>query len=87
MSWEEIKVEISDSVRQRLEMRHISEDEVKQVIYHGETTGEKLYQIESNKLLAKLKIGKATFYAEYYPGEEGKYILESAYAHKSDIMG
>jgi len=88
MSWEEIKLEISAALRQRLEMRHISDDDLKQVIHNAESTGEKLYQIESDKLLAKLRIGKATFYVEYAPGTgAGSYSIVSAYAHKSEIIG
>jgi hypothetical protein len=86
MSWEEIKLEISPHVKRHLEMRHISEDEVKQVIHHAETSGEKLYQPDSGRYLGKLKIGKATFYVEYSPGE-GNFIVETAYAHKSEIVG
>ena len=65
MSWEEIKLKLSDEVRQLLEERHISEDEIKQVIYHAEANGEKLYQPETNRYLAKLRIEQASFYAEY----------------------
>jgi hypothetical protein len=86
MSWEEIKLEISASMQRHLEMRHISEDEVKQVIHYAETTKEKLYQPDSGRFLGKLKIGKATFYVEYSPGDGG-FIVETAYAHKSDIVG
>jgi glutamate synthase (NADPH) small chain len=86
MSWEEIKLEIRPSVKQYLEMRHISEDEVKQVIHQAETTKEKLFQPDSGKFLAKLRIGKATFYVEYSQNN-GSFIVESAYAHKSEIIG
>ena len=85
-SWEDIKLKINEKVRQRLEMRHILDDDIKQVIHHAEITGEKLYQIDSDKLLAKLRIGSATFYVEYSQGT-GSFIVESAYAHKSEIIG
>ena len=85
-SWQDVKLEISDKVRRRLEMRHILENDLKQVIHHAETNGEKLYQVDSDKYLARLKIGKATFYVEYSLGAES-FIVESAYAHKSDIVG
>ena len=88
MSWEELKLEIAADVRRRLEMRHILEDDIKQVIFQAEATGEKLYQVESNKLLAKLRIGKATFYVEYSLGAAaGSFIIESAYTHRSEIVG
>ena len=85
MSWEEIKLQISDEVKQRLEDRHILEDEVKQVIHHAETEGEKLYEPNANRYLAKLRIGNATFYVEYSVEQEN-YIVQSAYAHKSEIV-
>jgi hypothetical protein len=85
-SWQEIQLEISPEVNKYLEMRHVLEDEVKQVIFHAETTGEKLYQPEANRYLGKLKIGKATFYAEYSCGEE-KFIVRYGYAHRSEIAG
>ena len=86
MTWEEIKLQIDDKVKQLMEARHISEDEVKQVIHHAETEGEKLYTPDESKYLAKLKIGKATFYAEYSV-EDGNYIVRSAYVHKAEIKG
>jgi hypothetical protein len=85
-SWQDVKLEISAEVNRYLEMRHVLEDEIKQVIYHGETTGEKLYQPEANRYLAKLKIGKVTFYADYSYGDE-KFIVQYGYAHRSEIMG
>lgn len=86
MTWEEIKLTVSDEVKKLLVERHISEDEAKQVIHHAETEGEKLYQPEGNRYLAKLPIGKATFYVEYSL-DEGKYVVRSAYAHKAEITG
>jgi hypothetical protein len=43
-SWQDVKLDISPEVNRYLEMRHVQEDELKQVIFHAETTGEKLYQ-------------------------------------------
>ncbi len=86
MAWEEVKLQISDDVKKRLEERHILEDEVKQVIFHAETEGDKLYLTQSNRLLSRLRIGSATFYVEYITGQ-GQYIVQSAYAHKSEIAG
>ena len=84
MTWEEIKLELSDEVKQQLEDRHILEDEVKQVINNAETAGEKLYQPDENRYLAKLRIGEATFYVEYAI-EGDKYVVNSTYAHKAEI--
>ena len=86
MTWEEVKLQVDEKGKQLLEERHISEDEVKQVIHHAETEGEKLYQPDENRYLAKFKIGKATFYVEYSI-EDGSYIVRSAYAYKAEITG
>ena len=86
MTWEEIKLQVSNETKQLLEERHILEDEVRQVIHHAETEGEKLYLPDENRYLAKLKIGKATFYVEYSV-EDGNYTVRSVYAHKAEIKG
>jgi hypothetical protein len=85
-SWQNINLEISPRIKQYLEMRHVSEDEAKQVIYHTETTKEKIFQPTSERFLGKLRIGKATFYVEYHEGSGG-FVIDSAYAHKSEIIG
>jgi len=51
----EIKLQIDDKVKQLVEERHILEDEVKQVIYHGKTEGEKPYIPDENRYLAKMR--------------------------------
>ncbi len=86
MTWEEIKLQVSSEVKQLLEERHILEDEVRQVIHHAETGDDKLYLPDENRYLAKLRIGKATFYVEYAI-EQGSYIVGSAYAHKAEMKG
>lgn len=85
-SWQEVKLDISVVVTRYLEMRHVLEDEIKQVIFHAETSGEKLFQPDTGKFLAKLRIGQATFYVEYSQGTRS-FTVESAYAHKSEIVG
>lgn len=84
MAWEEIKLQVTDEVKQLLEERHIAEDEVKQVINNAEAEGKKLYQPEANRYLAKLRIGEATFYAEYAI-EEDRYLVKTAYVHKAEV--
>lgn len=84
MSWEELKLQVGDEVKKLLEERHISEDEVKRVIDFAETDGEKLYQPEANRYLAKNRLGEVTIYVEYSTDEKG-YIIHTAYSHRSKI--
>jgi DNA primase len=84
MSWEELKLQVGDEVKKRLEERHISEDEIKQVIDFAETKGEKLYQPEANRYLAKNRLGEVTIYVEYSTDEKG-YTIHTAYSHRSKV--
>jgi len=84
MSWEEIKLQVGDEVKKLLEERHISEEEVKKVIDIAETNGEKLYQQEASRYLARSRLGEVTIYVEYSTDEHG-YIVHTAYSHRSKI--
>ncbi|MBI2954256.1 MAG: hypothetical protein HYY30_08085 [Chloroflexi bacterium] len=84
MTDQQIELQIDENVRKILEKRHISEDEIKQVIEYGESGGDKLYVPDENRFLARLRIGEATFYAQYSI-DNGKYVVHSAYVHKAEI--
>lgn len=86
MTWEDLKLQISDDVKKLMLERHVSEAEIKKVIFNAESTGDKLYQPEANWYLAKLRIGTATFYTEYSI-EGNEYLVKSVYAHKAEITG
>ena len=74
-----------DEVAALLEKRHILDEDIEQVIRNAEESGEKLYQPEGERFLAKAKLSEATFYVEYSPSDAG-YVVHSAYAHRSEIM-
>ena len=85
MSWEDIKIEISDAVNQTMQERHVSPDEVKMVINYVEREGgTKLHLPDTNRYLGKNIIGKATFYVDYSIEGE-RYIINSVYVHKAEI--
>lgn len=83
--YQQVELEVSDEVRELLESRHILDDEVKMVIHNAETSGEKLYQPGTNRYLAKLRVGNATFYVEYSATEGGSYIVHTAYSHRAEF--
>lgn len=76
----------SDAVASLLEERHILDEDMTQVIKAAEETGEKLYQPDKERYLAKLRISEATFYVEYSISDAG-YGVHSAYFHRSEILG
>ncbi len=84
-SYQEIQLSKSDAVTSLLEERHILDDDIKQVIYHAQTTGEKLFQPEGNRYLAKITLSNATFYVEYSVAD-GSYVVHTAYSHRSKIV-
>lgn len=82
---EKISTKKSEEVAALLEERGIHDEEIKRVIYNAETTGDKLYQQEGDRFLARLRILEATFYVEYSVSGEN-YIVHSAYAHRSEMV-
>jgi len=83
--YQQVELEVSEQVRELLESRHILDDEVKLVIHNAEGSGEKLYQPGTDRYLAKLRIGNATFYVEYSAMGRGSYIVHTAYSHRSEF--
>jgi hypothetical protein len=83
--YEALKLQKSEEVSEILESRHILDDEVKMVIHNAESRGEKLYQPETERFLAKLKIAGVTFYVEYSLVGEKTYIVHTAYSHRAEL--
>ena len=76
-----MKLEVSESVKELLDARHIVEDDIRRVIDHAEKTGDKLYHTDSSEILAKLLVKEVYFYVEYAP-VEGAYRIYTAYSHR-----
>jgi hypothetical protein len=82
-SW---NLEKSNDVLEILDERHVTDIDLRQVIEYAENTGEKLYQPDTDRVLAKLRIGEVYFYAEYSPVETG-YRIHTAYTHRFLLEG
>lgn len=85
-TYEIIELKKSDEVAELLESSKILDDEIKMVINNAETKGEKLYQQDSDKLLAKLRIANATFYVKYSSAGENVYVVHEAYSHRAELV-
>jgi len=83
VSSQEIRLQISDQVKELLETRGIRDEDIEKVIGTAEEKGEKLYR--EDKYLAKLKIEERTFYVEYSIVEEGTCTIHTAYSHVSTM--
>lgn len=82
--YEKIELQKTEHAKEAMESIGISDNEVKMVIHHGETTGEKLYLEGEERFMAKIIIGEKTIYAEYSPveGKSAAYKIHTAYAFK-----
>ena len=74
-------LEKTDEVADMLDERHIMDEDLKRVIQNAESTGEKLYQTDTDRLLSKLRVGDVTFYVEYSRIDKG-YRIHTAYSHR-----
>jgi hypothetical protein len=79
-----IKLHLNETTKETMKKRNITEEDLKKTITNAETTGEKLYQPQTNRHLAKLKINEATIYADYTT-EKDTYKINTTYKHKAVI--
>ncbi len=79
-----MEIEKSETVAASLASRNIGDAELLEVIRHGEDTGQKFYHPEQGLFLAYKRLGEASYYV-LYSLEEPKYIIHSAYWHKSEL--
>ena len=81
----ELNLVKGDEVIPLLEKRHILDEDIEQVIKNAEESGEKLYQPDGERYLAKMRLSEATFYVEYSLSDEG-YVVHRAYTHRSSFI-
>jgi hypothetical protein len=95
---EDMQFSIRDDVATLLEERHILEDNLREVIQHAESTGEKLHgprgkrflgkrvtkRPMTNKFTGRTIVMEFTCYVEYSMTDEG-YEVHSAYSHNAAI--
>ncbi|MCL2878443.1 MAG: hypothetical protein FWF13_06670 [Acidobacteria bacterium] len=82
----EIKIEKSAEIAKLTEDRHITDDNIRDVIANAEKTGRKLYKQDSDHLLSKLRMGQTYFYVEYSPAGESTFKIHAAWAHRFVIL-
>mgnify|MGYP001137170087 CR=1 FL=1 len=81
--YEALQLQKSEEVNEVLESRHILDEEIKMIIYNAEMTGEKLYQPDSDRFLAKMVLANVTTYVEYSVAGEETYTVHTAYSHRA----
>jgi len=81
---EKILLKMDAAVRDRLDRRRILDDDIKRVIHHAETSGNRLVHPEMGHYKASFKPYKTTFWIEYTPLVDG-YEIHNAYAHRMEV--
>jgi Fe-S oxidoreductase len=84
--YEKLKLTISPDVMKRIDARRILQEDIRKVIFHGETSGKKMRSRQNGSYLAYLQPGNVTFWVEYSPEGDGFTVL-NAYCHRMNIVG
>lgn len=79
-----LKLFISPELAATLDRRRILIEDIQQVIYNAENSGQKFIHRKTGALLAAFKSGNTTFWVAYTPRDQG-YIVSNAYAHRIDV--
>ncbi|HTY20639.1 MAG TPA: 4Fe-4S dicluster domain-containing protein [Geobacteraceae bacterium] len=84
--WGNIRLDMTDEARKRMDDRRILENDIRKVIDHAEQSGNRLRNTGTGHFLAYLQSGNVTFWVEYSPGDDG-FNIHNAYCHRMKIVG
>ena len=76
MDFKTVPLALSDEIKEIMENRGIREEDIRDVIEYGETTGKKLYIEGEEHFLAKKKMEKFTPNVEYIVKDDGIEIVD-----------
>jgi hypothetical protein len=80
----DIELVMTREVEVRLENRRILKQDVQKVLHHAAQTAKTFVNEETGHYLASFKPSRVTFWVEYSPEGEGKYVIHNAYAHRME---
>ncbi|MBU2551881.1 MAG: 4Fe-4S dicluster domain-containing protein [Proteobacteria bacterium] len=83
---QKIRLAIAPEVLEVLDRRRILIEDVRKVIHHAETSGDRLLHPETGRYKASFKPYQATFWVEYSL-RDGGYEVHNAYAHRMEVVG
>lgn len=83
-SLEEIRLNISSSLKEDLHQKMILEMDMETVVAHCEKSGKKIFNLETGHFSGHLVIGFTTFWVEYLVVEDG-FELVKGYSHRMTI--
>lgn len=82
----DIELVISTEVHADLERKLILEDDLRQVLRHAESTGQRLLDRQSGHFIASHRPVCITYWVEYsVDADSGRYVVHGAYSHRMDV--
>lgn len=83
-TYEEIRLDISESLKRLMEDRLICREDIQKTICEAETTGEKFINTLTGHSLAFLRPDRVTYWVEYTKVGEN-YQIHTAYSHRMEM--
>ena len=80
-------INISDEVDQKMEERRILRSDVKQVLLHAKDNGALFYNPDTGCSLASLRPRQVSFWVEYKEEADGSFTIFDAYCHRMVVPG
>ena len=76
----------TDEARRLMDNRMILTDDVIAVMDFYRKTGEAVYDSESGLLIARNRVGNATFWVKFTCDGENSYTVYGAYSHRMNVV-
>ena len=82
----DFEVEYTPQARRNMDERMILTEDVLAVLQSCRDTGEAVLDDESGLLVARKRIGNATFWVRFTQPEKDRYLVHSAYSHRMNVV-
>ena len=79
-------LQYTDEARRMMDARMILTDDVIAVLNDYRETGEAVLDLETGLLVARKRIGNATFWVKFIQEGENHYLVHSAYSHRMRVV-
>ena len=80
------KLEYTPEARALMDDRMILTDDVSKVLSDYRQTGEAVLEEETGLLIARSRIGNATFWVKFTKKGEDAYLVHGAYSHRMKVV-
>jgi len=80
------QLEFTPEARQMMDARMILTDDVISVINSVRETGEAIQDLDSGLLIARRRIGNATFWVKFSREGDGSYVIHRAWSHRMNVV-